>query len=214
MKRKNVQHINLSGYLKKSTLHTLPYAAGFPPYLRGNETTMYVKKQWHTKPAGFFVVKLKEVNIEQASKEIQLQYLLNKGKELLKNEINKENKSDLTFANSCFTWNFTHDFLKEIAAMRAARLVWSKIIKETGLPSSASHIKFKIYAKPENELQALMAVLGSADFIDLPPSLSHYLYNNTGINKPVDPLGGSIRLEELTGNIAAHTWKLIHTQQK
>src|SRR5690606_35946187 len=66
----------------------------------------------------------------------------------------------------CFKWNFGQGFLSEIAGMRAARVLWSILIKHNHLKNYRS-ATFQIFTQPENEIESFISILGGADFIDV-----------------------------------------------
>ena len=204
MPRKNLQNITLITDHAQN-MHIYPehinYGAGIPPYLRGNDSTMYIRQPFKNNPENETVINIDNFQSTSIDQKNHLAILLVIGLEFL---IKKKDPA----IQICFKWKFEEEFLTEIARMRAARVLWSTLIKQNHLENYKS-AKFQIFTQPGNELETLISILGGADFIDANEDLNFYLLEESKITKTVDPLGGDCKLEDLTNEIIKNTMKLI-----
>ena len=208
MQRKDLQNINLITDPDPNS-HIYPehinYGAGIPPYLRGNDSTMYIRKPFKNTPE----MKIIDVDDFQSGNYKQK----NKLAVLLISGLNFLIKKKDPAIEICFKWNFEQEFLSEIAGMRAARVLWSILIKQNHLENYKS-AKFHIFTQPENEIESLISILGGADFIDVNNDLRFYLQEEAKITKTVDPLGGDYKLEYLTNEIIKKTIESIQKEDQ
>lgn len=122
-----------------------------------------------------------------------------------------------------FHWPIGSDFWAEIAKVRAARMLWTKLVN-TYQPKNSEVMKLKLYAKilgspiKEEEqlqsastLQALSGVFGGVAHLDtigggLPKQearlIDRFLQTEPQVTSPVDPWGGSFVLEKQTLDFA------------
>ena len=138
-----------------------------------------------------------------------------------------------------FDFSLGANFFMEIAKIRAARLIWSQIIKAFGgsdqaakLTVSARTSEFTTtYYDPYVNIlrattQAFSGVLGGVDALSVATfdsavrcsdeqsrriarNIQVMLQNEFNAIAPVDPAGGSWYVETLTGQLAEATWKLL-----
>ncbi len=204
MPRKDLQNINLITDTDHN-VHIYPghvnYGAGIPPYVRGNDSTMYIRKPFQNKPENKTILNIDDFQLSNSIQKNNLAVLLIMGLDLL---IKKKDPA----IEICFKWKFEEEFLTEIARMRAARVIWSILIKENHFEDYKS-AKFQIFTQPHNELEALISILGGADFIHAKEDLKFFLQEESKITKTVDPLGGDYKLEDLTNEIIKKNMKLI-----
>ncbi len=138
-----------------------------------------------------------------------------------------------------FSLGIGSNFFMEIAKLRAARIIWTKIIREYGgneqsqkmFIHSQTSLRNKTKFNPwsnimRNSTECLAAILGNSNSIEVgffdfaygyPSELSRRLARNTQLiylNEShlldtIDPAGGSYYLEELTYEICIRTWQKI-----
>lgn len=138
-----------------------------------------------------------------------------------------------------FSFGIGSNFFMEIAKLRAARIIWTKIIREFGgneqsqkmFIHSQTSLRNKTKFNPwsnimRNSTECLAAILGNSNGIEVgyfdfaygyPSELSRRLARNTQLiylNEShlldtIDPAAGSYYLEELTNEICIKTWQKI-----
>jgi methylmalonyl-CoA mutase len=138
-----------------------------------------------------------------------------------------------------FSFGISSNFFMEIAKLRAARIIWTKIIREFGgneqsqkmFIHSQTSLRNKTKFNPwsnimRNSTECLAAILGNSNSIEVgyfdfaygyPSELSRRLARNTQLiylNEShlldtIDPAAGSYYLEELTNEICIKTWQKI-----
>jgi methylmalonyl-CoA mutase len=143
-----------------------------------------------------------------------------------------------------FSLSIGSNFFMEIARLRAARLLWSKIIKAFGGGQEAQKIRLHartsawnktVYDQHVNLLrattEAFSSIVGGCDSLHISPfdellrvpdEFSRRIARNTHIvlreeshiNKTVDPAGGSWYVESLTDSIARKTWSILQEVEK
>lgn len=143
-----------------------------------------------------------------------------------------------------FTFGVGSFYFMEIAKLRAARMLWSKILEEYGV--NEENRKMFIHCKTtefnqtyfdpyvnmlRTTTEAFSAIVGGADSIHTNPfdesfnpsdNFSRRIARNTQIilkeeshlNQVIDPAGGSYFVEKLTDDIANATWKLFQTVEE
>lgn len=140
-----------------------------------------------------------------------------------------------------FTFGVGSFYFMEIAKLRAARLLWSKILEAYGVEEVNQkmfiHCKTtefnQTYFDPyvnmlRTTTEAFSAIVGGADSIHTNPfdesfnqsdNFSRRIARNTQIilkeeshlDQVIDPIGGSYFVEKLTADIANAAWKLFQT---
>jgi methylmalonyl-CoA mutase len=151
-----------------------------------------------------------------------------------------ENSESLNQALSKMIFQFSigSNFFMEIAKLRAARILWSKISEAYGaegewrgmeIIAQTSSFTKTIYDPHVNLLragnEALAAVLGGIQYLQVDPydqitgstNFSERIAQNTqlilqeeaNLQKVIDPAGGSWYIEKLTKELADHAWKLF-----
>ena len=204
MPRKDLQNIILITDPDQN-VHIYPehvnYGAGLPPYVRGNDSTMYIRKPFKDNPKNKTIINIDDFLLSNNIQKNYLAVLLVMGLDLL---VKKEDSA----TEICFKWKFEEEFLTEIARMRASRVIWSMLIKDNQLKNYKSS-QFHIFAKPDNEAEALISILGGVDYIHAEDDLIFFLQEESKITKTVDPLGGDYKLEDLTNELIKNNMKLI-----
>jgi methylmalonyl-CoA mutase len=127
-------------------------------------------------------------------------------------------------------------FFPEIARLRAARLLWSKVVAASGGSPEAQamvlHARTAIMTKTQRDpwvnilratTESFAAVVGGADSVSTSPfdealgtpdesarriarNTQLILRDESSLNRVADPAGGSYYLEQLTGEIARAAW--------
>lgn len=143
-----------------------------------------------------------------------------------------------------FSLSIGSNFFMEIARLRAARLLWAKIVQAFGGSSEAQKMKLHartsawnqtIYDPHVNLLrgttEAFSAVVGGCDslhispfdeLVRIPDDFSRRVARNTHtvlreethITHTVDPAGGSWYVETLTDAVARQTWAIFQEVEK
>ncbi len=171
-----------------------------------------------------------------ATAEIELAYTLSNGLEFLKKGIEAGIKIDSLATQLSFCWATGMDHFTEIAKLRAARVLWAKMVKQFN-PKNPESLALKTHSQtscnslttqdPFNNvtrvtLQAMAAAFGGTQSLHINTldegtavsariarNTQTYLQQETHITKTVDPWAGSYHLEKLTEDIANKTWELI-----
>jgi methylmalonyl-CoA mutase len=174
-----------------------------------------------------------------ATAEIELAYTLSEGLEYIKKGIEAGINIDSFAPRLSFSWAIGMDHFTEIAKLRAARMLWAKIVKQFN-PKNQQSLALRTHCQtsgssltvqdPFNNVartttEAMAAVFGgtqslhtnSLDEAIALPTVSKriarntqlYLQQETHITKTVDPWAGSFHVEKLTEEIANKAWKLI-----
>jgi methylmalonyl-CoA mutase len=138
-----------------------------------------------------------------------------------------------------FSFSVGSNFFMEIAKLRAARLIWSNIVKAFGGSESsqkiAMHARTSYFTKTVYDpyvnmlraaAEAFAATVGGTDSLHVSPfdeairpadEFSRRIARNTQlilleeahIANVIDPAGGSYYVETLTAQVAEETWKLF-----
>lgn len=168
----------------------------------------------------------------------ELAFPLIYGLELIQSGLKRGMKIDDVAPQLSFSFNVGMNHFFEIAKMRAARMLWAKLVKQFN-PKDATSLELRIHSQTLNWnekdsfdnvtrtcIEGSAAILGgtqslqtipSADGVDLPNELSIriarntqlFLQTETKITKTVDPWAGSFYVESLTNEIVQKTWQRI-----
>ena len=169
----------------------------------------------------------------------ELAYTLADGREYVRAAIAKGMDVDAFAGRLSFFFCIGMNFFMEAAKLRAARLLWAKMMKEFGASERSQMLRTHCQTSgvslqeqdPYNNVvrtafEAMSAVLGGTqslhtnsfdEAIALPTEFSARIARNTqlilqhetGVTKVVDPLAGSYYVENLTQQLADEAWKLI-----
>lgn len=142
-----------------------------------------------------------------------------------------------------FYFAVSSDFFMQIAKLRAARLIWAKIVKEYGLSSEYQklnlHCSTSILNKTKydpwvnilrSSIECFAAILGNADSIDVgnfdfaygyPSDFSRRISRNiqlilqheAHLLDTIDPVAGSYYLENITIELAKKVWSAFQQTQ-
>jgi len=174
-----------------------------------------------------------------ASSVQELAFALATGVEYINRLIGHDLKIDEIAGKIIFTFGLGSFYFMEVAKLRAARLLWSKIINEYGgsdeskkmtVHTQTSFHNQTVYDPYVNMLrtttETFSAIVGGADSITsnpfdeafgMPDEFSRRIARNTQIvlkeeshlDSIIDPAGGSYYIEKLTEEIAKKAWDLF-----
>ncbi len=176
-----------------------------------------------------------------ATADLELAYTLADGVEYLRAGIDAGLGIDEFAPRVSFFWGIGMNFFMEVAKLRAARLLWAKLVAdfEPGDPKSLSlrtHCQTSGWSLTAQDVynnvvrtcvEAMAAVQGQTqslhtnsfdEALALPTDESAriarntqlVLQNETGIERTVDPWGGSYYVERLTHDLAHRAWGHVH----
>jgi methylmalonyl-CoA mutase len=138
-----------------------------------------------------------------------------------------------------FTFAVGPNYFMEIAKFRAARMLWSQVVKNYGGSDSAARVKMHAVTSEWNQTvydpyvnmlrgttEAMSAALAGVDSLEVTPFNTPYatrdefstriarntqllLKEEAYLNRVTDPSAGSYYIESLTASIAGEAWKLF-----
>lgn len=174
----------------------------------------------------------------------ELAFTLASAVEYLNEMIERGLKADDVAKRIKFTFGVGSFYFMEVAKLRAARLLWSKILESFGvneenqkifIHSKTSQFNQTFFDPFVNSLrattEAFSAIVGGVDSLqtnaydesfNTPDDFSRRLARNTQIilkeeshlDQVIDPAGGSYFVEKLTDDIANAAWKLFQTVEE
>ncbi|MFF2875950.1 methylmalonyl-CoA mutase family protein [Gottfriedia sp. NPDC057991] len=169
----------------------------------------------------------------------ELAFAISTGLEYLREMDNQQISLDDAATKILFSFSVGSNFFMEIAKLRAARMIWARIIKELGgneasqkmnIHSRTSAWTKTIYDPYVNILrgtvEAFAGVIGGSDSLHVSPfdesikssdEFSRRIARNThlilekesNLSKVSDPAGGSWYIESLTYSLAEKAWELF-----
>ncbi len=180
-----------------------------------------------------------------ATADLEMAYTLADGLEYIRSGIAAGIDIDAFAPRLSFFWAQGKNFFMEVAKMRAARVLWAKIVKQFN-PKNPKSLALRTHSQtsgwslteqdPYNNvartcIEAMAAALGHTqslhtnaldEAIALPTDFSAriarntqlYLQHETGINKVIDPWGGSYYVEALTRALIEKGWAHIEEVEK
>ncbi len=179
------------------------------------------------------------LNNSGANSVQELAFTLATAVEYLNEIISRGLKADDAAKKIKFTFGVGSFYFMEVANLRAARMLWSKVLEAYGVPEENQkmfiHCKTtefnQTYFDPyvnmlRTTTEAFSAIVGGADSIHSNPfdesfnpsyNFSRRIARNTQIilkeeshlDQVIDPAGGSYFVEKLTDDIAHAAWKLF-----
>jgi methylmalonyl-CoA mutase len=183
-------------------------------------------------------------NNSGASAVQELAFTLAAAVEYLQEMINRGLKVDDAAKRMKFTFGIGSFYFMEISKLRAARMLWSKILEAYGVKEENRKIFIHVKTTEFNQTyfdpyvnmlrtttEAFSAIVGGADSIHTNPfdesfnessNFSRRIARNTQIilkeeshlDQVIDPAGGSYFVEKLTDDIANSAWKLFQTVEE
>ena len=175
-----------------------------------------------------------------ATADIELAYTLADGLEYLRAGVNAGMSIDAFAPRLSFFWAIGMNHFMEIAKMRAARMLWAKIVKRFE-PKNPKSLALRTHSQTSEQdpfnnvartaIEAMGAALGHTqslhtnaldEAIALPTDFSAriarntqiYIQEETNVCREVDPWAGSYYVETLTDEIAHKAWAHIEEIEK
>ena len=150
-----------------------------------------------------------------ATADIELAYTLADGLEYIRAGINAGMTVDQFAPRLSFFWGVGMNHFMEIAKMRAARLLWAKIVSQFN-PKNPKSMALRTHCQTSgwslteqdpfnNVARTAIEAMGAA----LGHTQSLHIQEETYITKEVDPWAGSYYVEALTHEIAHKAWEHI-----
>jgi methylmalonyl-CoA mutase len=178
-----------------------------------------------------------------ATADIELAYTLAYGLEYIKTRLNTGIKIDDFAPDLSFSFGIGMNHFMEIAKLRAARMIWAKLVQQFN-PQNPKSLALQIHSKtsqgsltiqaPFNNIsrtciEASAAIFGGTQSLQtnlqdetnklefstrIARDTQLYLLEETKITKTVDPWGGSYYLENLTHELVQSAWNHIEEIEK
>ncbi len=198
----------------------------------------------HTPAMGAALVSVTRYHDAGATAVQELAFALASGVEILRRAAGEAIDADTAASRIQFSFSIGRNFFGEIAKLRAARLLWSKVVRGAGggEAAQAAHIHARtsgretaVYDPWMNMLrggsQGVAAVLGGADSIRVVPAgetlgmpdevsarlaanVQHILAEEAHLGRVADAAGGSWYLESLTDGLARAAWALFQDLER
>jgi len=142
--------------------------------------------------------------------ETELAYFLAESHEHITNCISKGILIDSIASKISFNCEIGEDQFLEISKMRAARLLWSKMMYQFN-PKHQQSLSLQIHALQNfsNYHKVLSAILGGAQSVISTKSIPLLIDEETSITKTIDPWAGSTLIEKTTEEISLKAWILF-----
>lgn len=169
----------------------------------------------------------------------ELAFAISTGLEYLREMDHRQVALDDAASKMLFSFSIGSNFFMEIAKLRAARMIWAKIVKELG--GNEASQKMKIHSRTSawtktiydpyvnilrGTVEAFAGVIGGSDTLQVSPfdesikssdEFSRRIARNThliidkesNLSKVNDPAGGSWYIESLTYTLAEKAWELF-----
>ena len=153
-----------------------------------------------------------------ATYDIELVYTLADGLEYLRAGINAGMSVDQFAPRLSFFWAIGMNFFMEIAKMRAARMLWAKIVKQFD-PKNPKSLALRTHSQTPGwsltEQDPFNNVGGTCiEAARIARNTQIYIQEETYITKEIDPWAGSYYVESLTNEIAHRAWEHIQEIEK
>ena len=143
--------------------------------------------------------------------EIELANLLSTSLLFIQNNILKGKSIESLASIISFNLKTDENHFQEIAKMRAARLLWAKMIQQFN-PKDQQSLALKIHTSTNNTITILTAFLGGSQNLSANKTTQLYIEEETTMLKTVDPWAGSSEIEKMTFEIANSAWILFEKQ--
>ena len=187
MNRKDISNISLSRN-ESSNIQQFEhenFVAGFPPFLRGTNATMFVQKPWRIQEnASLTDNKITIESYPSGKKNInteeELAQTLLAGLNIVKEHVEKGHTIDSIATKLLFVWKSGTNHFIDIAKIRAARMLWTKLImpfNPKNTISLALQASYKIESSytedahfidpvTKSTIEAISGVFGGANFLN------------------------------------------------
>ncbi|SNR77245.1 methylmalonyl-CoA mutase family protein [Lutibacter flavus] len=203
MKRKDFSNIKIEVKNEKdSYFEHEDYIAGVSPNLRGIHSTMYFQTPLETKISTDTLTK------ENTTPEIELSTFLAESLSHIRKNIEANYTIDTIAPQLTFETKIGKNHFDEIAKMRAARMLWSKLIKQFN-PKNQRSFALTINATVDAPFDAFQAILGGCQSIISKDKDYLFFEEEIEILKTIDPWAGSTYVEKITEKIANKSWFLF-----
>ncbi|MCK5075128.1 MAG: acyl-CoA mutase large subunit family protein, partial [Calditrichia bacterium] len=234
----------LSGSIEFDPLGELVKNGELPYSLKGLYDEMASLLKWSIKNAPQLkTISVKVENYQNAggSAVQELAYAMATGVEYIKQMLDKGFSIDEIAGKMRFTFSLSSNFFMEISKLRAAKMLWAKVVEEFGGNEESQKITIHcrtsswnktVYDPYVNMLrvttEAFSGVMGGCDSMHVTPfdepirtsdEFSRRIARNVQIilkeechfNSLIDPVGGSWYIENLTQKAANKAWELFQT---
>ncbi|MCK5078274.1 MAG: acyl-CoA mutase large subunit family protein, partial [Calditrichia bacterium] len=242
MKKQGYNTIKLSGNIEFDPIGQLAKNGELPYDLEGLYNEMAYLLEWANKNAPG----LKTISVDAtpyhnagASAVQELAYALATGVEYVKAMLDKNFTIDEIASKIRFSFALGSNFFMEISKLRAAKMLWARIVEEFGGNENSQKIYVHcrtsgwnktVYDPYVNMLrtttEAFSGVMGGCDSMHVasfdeairkPDEFSRRIARNVQIilkeechfDSLIDPVGGSWYIEKLTQEVAETAWKLF-----
>lgn len=237
----------LRGCIGMDSLQTLVTEGEFPRSLKGAYDRMAHLTIWAKK----YAPHMHTVNVHSqpyhnggGNAVQEVAFVLGTAAEYLRQLMNRGLTIEDTAPRICFSFCVGANFFMEVAKLRAARLLWAKIVAACGGDENAQKMSIHVRTSSWNKtifdpyvnmlrttVEAFAGAIGGCDSmhvgvfdepLGLPDAFSRRIARNTHlilqheshINKIVDPAGGSWYVETLTDALARQTWTLFQEVER
>jgi methylmalonyl-CoA mutase len=247
VRRQGLSTHKLRGCIGMDSLHTLVREGAFPRSLAGAYDRMTHLMVWATKHAP----RLRTVNVHGhpyhdggGSAVQELGFALATGVEYVRELLNRGLVIDDIAPRMCFSFSVGSNFFMEVAKLRAARMLWAKIVAAFGGNNASQRMSMHVRTSSWNKtiydpyvnmlrttVEAFAGAVGGGDSmhvgafdepLGLPDEFSRRIARNTQLilqhecrlNRVIDPAGGSWYVESLTDSIGRKAWALLQAVEK
>ena len=138
-----------------------------------------------------------------ATADIEMAYTLCDGLEYLRAGVNAGIDIDAFAPRLSFFWAIGVNHFMEIAKMRAARMLWAKIVKSFGAKNPKS-LALRTHCQTSG-----WSLTEQDPFNNVARNAQIYIQEETKICKEIDPWAGSYYVESLTNELVHKGWALI-----
>ncbi|XZF74146.1 methylmalonyl-CoA mutase family protein [Bacillus sp. AL-1R] len=242
LQQQNYDFSKINGFIGMDPISNLVKDGTLPYSLENAYKMMAEITKWsvkHTTNLRNILVQSHPYHDAGANAVQELAFAISTGLEYLREMDNLQIPLDDAASKILFSFSIGSNFFMEIAKLRAARMIWARIIKELGgndasqkmnIHSRTSSWTKTIYDPYVNILrgtvEAFAGVIGGTDSLHVSPfdesikssdEFSRRIARNThlilekesNLSKVADPAGGSWYIESLTYSLAEKAWELF-----
>ncbi len=143
-----------------------------------------------------------------ASADLELAYTLADGLEYARTGVAAGLNIDDFAPRLSFFWAVGMNYFMEVAKLRAARMLWAKMIKPFE-PKDARSLSLRTHCQTSG-----WSLTAQDVFNNVSRNTQLFLQHETGATRTIDPWGGSYYVERLTHDLAAKAWAHICEVEK
>ncbi|MEH7402236.1 methylmalonyl-CoA mutase family protein [Gottfriedia acidiceleris] len=242
LKQQNYDLKKVKGFLGMDPLGQLVKEGTLPYSLNEAYDMMTEMTNWSVKNAQnveSIIVQANSYHDAGGNAVHELAFAISTGLDYLRELDKRRVAVDNAAQHISFSFSIGSNFFMEIAKLRAARLLWSKVIKELGGNETSQKIKIHTRTSSWNKtiydpyvnilrgtVEAFAGVIGGTDSLHVSPfdeaikpsdEFSRRIARNTqlildqesNLSKVSDPAGGSWYIEKLTYTLAEKAWELF-----